>query len=215
MQNFLEEDYNMEINKEIEIKFSWPEQIDESEIIEGFRKTIEKQSWKVLSEKTNRRNYIYYDTSQFEIYRANETLRRVGGFDKKRNRSGFSYDYKTGPLDCRLITKYWCNEILSSREIIENLSLPFQEVVPTIPAETYHRILSIEKNQNLLEVKFDNFYLFDGIGFGELEIEILSGKEKFLQELAIELQLKLGLLRVREQKYIRAVNLKKLIPLEF
>lgn len=202
----------METNEEVETKFELPESINEEELINRLKEIFLEESWKVSSDRSDRRNYLYYDTPDFEVYKRGETIRRVGGFDTKKERGGFRYDYKTGPMDCRLEKKYWNERVLGSDEIIKGLSLPFKQIVPVAPVETYHRLLDIKKDKplTLIEVKFDDYNLFGGDSLKELELEVIFGDEKPLQDLSTKLEKRLGLNRTEKQKYTRIVDIKKL-----
>jgi hypothetical protein len=198
----------METNKEVEMKFHMPDGVCEDELISGIKAVLLEESWSILSDRADRRSFLYYDTPGFEVYNNSETIRRVSGFDAKVSIGGIRYDYKTGSIDCRLEAKHWSNQVLSPEQIIQELHLPFKMIIPVAPAETYHRLLDIEKGKTLIEVKIDDYDLFGGIHLRELELEVMKGEEKLLREISGELKRRLGLDENHRQKYTRIVEMK-------
>jgi hypothetical protein len=197
----------METNTEVEVKFSLSDETDEVSLVETLKEIFSRNSWNVTSDRTDRRNFLYYDTPDLEVYKKSETIRRVGGFDIRIHRGGFRYDYKSGPMECRLEAKCWDDRVLDPKDICKLLDLPYQNIQPTAPAETLHRFLYIEKDGTKIEVKLDNYDLFNGLFLRELELEIMQGQEQDLRDLCGELQKRLALVQSNKQKYSQIIEL--------
>jgi inorganic triphosphatase YgiF len=193
-------------NTEVEAKFSLAADVNEELLVNQIKEIFAKQGWKIKSERNDQRSYLYYDTPDFKFYKNEETVRRVGGFDSKTNNSGFRYDHKSGKIDCRIEKKYWDKRVISPEEIIQKLNLKFKGIIPMIPAETYHKILDIEKEDTLIEVKIDKFDLLNGIFLREIELEVMQGNQDSLWNLSEVIQSELNLKECKKQKYSQIVE---------
>lgn len=196
------------MEQEIEIKLDVPLDIGTNDILERLEKIVQDNGFMVMSPKVVERNFQYYDTSNLDIYRRGETLRRVGGFDPNKNRGTFRYDFKIGPIDDRYEANHWTNERLDDATILKQFDLErfYTEIFPSASAKTKHHKMKLERRGTIIEATLDYFSVLEGVGFRELELELEHGDVSGLTILSEPLQSEFGLERIHKQKYNRVIE---------
>ena len=195
------------MEREREIKFDVPLTLDESLVLSKLAGVLTKRGYDLTNQKTIRRNFLYYDTPDYNLYKEGRTIRRVGGFDPRKHQGSYRYDIKTGPINDRYEAQIWTDKEIPVKEAMTRFgatNLP--NLIQTVSATTKH-ITSIASNgENQLKISLDQFTVENGGNFSELELELERGNELELDYLANRIEKKLGLQQSHKQKYARALE---------
>ena len=186
------------MEQEIEIKLDVPLDIKTNDILERLEQIVKQNGFTITEPKVVGRNFQYYDTSNLDIYRRGETLRRIGGFDPNIDKGLFRYDFKIGPIEDRYEANHWTSAELDENEILNQFDLMrfYAEIFPSAFATTQHHKMKLQRRGTLIEATLDYFNVVDGAGFRELELELEHGDKSDLIVLREPIQNQLGLKRI-------------------
>tara|TARA_Y100000310_G_C20313877_1_gene637493 strand:+ start:98 stop:703 length:606 start_codon:yes stop_codon:yes gene_type:complete len=198
------------MQREIETKFDIPTESDTDSIIKKLEEVVQQQGFTILTSTIVEREFQYYDTPNFEVYKKGETIRRVGGFNPEKSKGIFRYDFKIGPIENRYEANHWTNKILEPIEILEKFDPKkfYTEIYPSASASTQHHKIKLQREETLIEASIDYFSIKKEVGFKELELELEKGTILELNGLSQVVQKQLELETINKQKYSRVLEYK-------
>ena len=196
------------MKKEIETKFDVPLELDVNGTLSKLKAIINEEGFSVTASIIEHRTFQYYDTSNLDVYKKGETIRRVSGFKKGEDKALHRYDFKVGALDDRYEANQWSNDLLTSPEILERLNLKkfYAVIIPSAFANTQHDKMKLKKDETLIELTIDYFKVDEGGEFRELELELEHGSASDLKVLSEKIKINLDLKEINQQKYSRVIE---------
>jgi hypothetical protein len=193
---------------EIETKFDVPLETSQEEVAEEIKGLLLAEGWEIISERSDKKNLLYYDTPEMSFHKEGETLRRVSPFDPKKFPGCARYDFKQGRGQLRLEGKAWSKIPLDEEEIIYVMGLgkKVEKIRPIAEVHISPWFLDLEKGKDSAELKVDTCSYRGKDLFRELELELKSGDAGELFRTSELLSKRLKLKYLTQQKYSRVVD---------
>jgi len=200
------------MNREIEAKFEIPQSRDFNPLEFTFAFGLIANSNGYTPSKVKRpiRQLTYFDNSEYQVYKAGATLRKVEGFNILKDKARFRFDLKLGYNTNRLEENIWSDKEVNPnecfREHLKKIGIT-DTLYPVARTNYTYTKFELTNKSSIIEASIDIVSIINGPEFKEFELELIRGEEKNVEFLSELTEKTFHLKRNYIQKYSRIIEL--------